>query len=349
MPVDGHANRVAGDARLRPGQQPLLSEKRVQERRLARVWPADDSDADWLGRIEVTAVFFFEGTPREDIILRRFLGFGGLRQGFAQRGVKVGEPLPVFGRQSDGVAEIESFVGTREPNPALGLIGNQNGGLAGPAYEAGEMPVRGHEADAAVGHEHDRIRLGHSRFGLRAHASIEGFSLPLVEPGRVDDGEAEVAEPGIAFAPVACHAGQVIDQRQLLADQPVEQRRLADVRTPDDGDGKRHQGLAAAGACPMRTTPSKACARWRTPAGAAGSARMASRDLPAASLSFAFMAASARISRAELRIGELASASGASRPPIALRSALSTSSMAALNRATSWRAGSTFGSDARAS
>ena len=35
---------------------------------------------------------------------------------------------------------------------------------------------------------------------------------------------------------VACGAGAVVHDGPLLADEAVEQRRLADVRTPDDGN-----------------------------------------------------------------------------------------------------------------
>jgi hypothetical protein len=42
------------------------------------------------------------------------------------------------------------------------------------------------------------------------------------------------------FAQVAGHARLVIDQRQPLADKAVEQGGLADIRPPDNGEGKAH-------------------------------------------------------------------------------------------------------------
>ena len=48
----------------------------------------------------------------------------------------------------------------------------------------------------------------------------------------------QVAEPRLALAAVPGHAGQVVDQRQAPPDQPVEQRRLADVRPADDRNTK---------------------------------------------------------------------------------------------------------------
>ena len=69
----------------------------------------------------------------------------------------------------------------------------------------------------------------------------------LFEARGVDRGEFEIAEPAVTLAAVARHARPVVDQRQPLADQAVEQRRLADVRPADDGDGEAH-GATLAGA-----------------------------------------------------------------------------------------------------
>ena len=68
----------------------------------------------------------------------------------------------------------------------------------------------------------------------------ERFLGGLFKAGGVDDAEFEIAETRLAFATVAGDAGLVVDERQLLADQPVEQGRLADIRPPDDGDERRH-------------------------------------------------------------------------------------------------------------
>ena len=77
-------------------------------------------------------------------------------------------------------------------------------------------------------------------FGLRPHAAGQAFRRRLFKAGGVDDGEIEIAEPGLAFAAVAGHARPVVDQRDAPADQPVEQRRLADIRPADNGDGETH-------------------------------------------------------------------------------------------------------------
>ncbi|MNO05331.1 hypothetical protein D3C81_2266690 [compost metagenome] len=42
-------------------------------------------------------------------------------------------------------------------------------------------------------------------------------------------------------APVARNARQVIDQRQLAADEAIKQCGLADIGTPDDGESETHR------------------------------------------------------------------------------------------------------------
>ena len=81
-----------------------------------------------------------------------------------------------------------------------------------------------------------RVGCADRRLGLRPHAGGERALGTLVEAGGIDHGEVEVAEPACAFAAVARHAGRIVDQRELLADQPVEQRRFADIGPADNGD-----------------------------------------------------------------------------------------------------------------
>src|SRR5215469_809856 len=54
-------------------------------------------------------------------------------------------------------------------------------------------------------------------------------------------------------ASMAGHPGKVVDQCEALADQAIEQRRLADVRPSDDGDREAHgqgQRVVDAALCP---------------------------------------------------------------------------------------------------
>src|SRR3990170_4812870 len=61
-------------------------------------------------------------------------------------------------------------------------------------------------------------------------------SQRAISSSSVDRLELEPEQAGMPEPPVAGDARLVVDQRQLLADQPVEQRRFADVRPADDHD-----------------------------------------------------------------------------------------------------------------
>ena len=49
-----------------------------------------------------------------------------------------------------------------------------------------------------------------------------------------------VADARAAEVPVAREAGEIGDERGARSRQPIEQRRLADVRTPDEDQGGQH-------------------------------------------------------------------------------------------------------------
>ena len=66
----------------------------------------------------------------------------------------------------------------------------------------------------------------------------------VLEAGGVDHPEFEPEQARLALAPVAGYARPVVDQRQALADEPVEQGRFADVGPADDGDGGEGHGAS---------------------------------------------------------------------------------------------------------
>ena len=80
-----------------------------------------------------------------------------------------------------------------------------------------------------------------------ALAAVQDPDVVDAEPEPEDGLEAaeiEAEHVGIALAAITGHAGPIVDQRELLADEAVEQRRLADIGTADDSDGgeTRHSG-----------------------------------------------------------------------------------------------------------
>ncbi len=146
----------------------------------------------------------------------------------------------MLGADRDRLAEAEriGFERARLAGAALALIGDQDCGLAGLAHQIGEGAIGRHRAGARIDQKQDRVGLRHRRRRLRLHARRKGFALGIFEAGGIDRLEAQIAEPGLAFAPIARHAGLVGDQSQTPADQPVEQGRFADIGPADNGDGE---------------------------------------------------------------------------------------------------------------
>ena len=79
--------------------------------------------------------------------------------------------------------------------------------------------------------------------GLFAHPRLEAFVGDVLIAGRVDQRQVHVADVAVGIAPVAGHAGPIIDQREAFADETIEQCRFAHIGAADDGDLQSHVGL----------------------------------------------------------------------------------------------------------
>ena len=75
-----------------------------------------------------------------------------------------------------------------------------------------------------------------------AHAPWEARRVLVLKACRVDDAKLEPEQLRVPFTAVARYARPVIDQRQALADEPVEQRRFPDVGPADDRDSGQGHG-----------------------------------------------------------------------------------------------------------
>src|SRR5690606_4536482 len=89
--------------------------------------------------------------------------------------------------------------------------------------------VDDHEGDVRRGQ-----RLPGPEHGVEV--GVLGDLRLAADPGRVDDHVAVLVDLHLHVDGVAGGAGDVGDDDPLLPDQPVEQRRLANVGTADDGE-----------------------------------------------------------------------------------------------------------------
>ena len=152
----------------------------------------------------------------------------------------------MLGADSDRLAKTKriGFQRARCAGAALALVGDQDRRLAGAAHQIGESAIGRRGAIARIDQKQHDIGLRQSRTRLRLHPPRQGFALGVFEACGIDHLERKIAEPALAFAAVARHAGLVVDQRQPPPDQAVEQGRFADIRTADNGDGESHDGAS---------------------------------------------------------------------------------------------------------
>ena len=104
-PLGLDRDRVAGDAGLGTGEQAVLAEDAVEQRRLAGVGAAEHGDAQRLGRVELAAVLLLAEGERLALVLLVRVEAGGRGQRLDERVVEVAEALAVLGGEGDRVAE----------------------------------------------------------------------------------------------------------------------------------------------------------------------------------------------------------------------------------------------------
>ena len=122
------------------------------------------------------------------------------------------------------------------------LFATRTTGVALGAEPAADFLVERREALARIDQEQRRVGVAHRGLGLLAHPSGQAMRVLVLEARRVDHPEVEPEQLRLALAPVASHARPVVDQREALADEAVEQGRFADVGPADDGDGRKGHG-----------------------------------------------------------------------------------------------------------
>jgi hypothetical protein len=94
-------DRIAGDARFRPGQQPVFADHRVDQRRLAGVGTPDDGDAQ---RFVGVSVLIISGEARHR---RRHRSVSSRRYRMAQRLMQLANALAMLGGERQRIAQAQ--------------------------------------------------------------------------------------------------------------------------------------------------------------------------------------------------------------------------------------------------
>ncbi len=180
----------------------------------------------------------------------------------------------MFGGKGDGFAKAQAkgFHDAAFRRSAFRLVGDQHDGRIAFAQPAGNFLVQRRDACARVDQEQSDVAIVDRRLRLDTHPARQRLRVFILIAGGVDDGEVQTQKMRLTFPPVARHARLVIHQRQLLADQAVEQGGLAHIGASDDRYGGQHgpypssqktDAPARAGGWPIEWTPPPACAGAR--------------------------------------------------------------------------------------
>ena len=158
---------------------------------------------------------------------------------------QVDEPFAMLGADRDRLAKAERKASSMPglAGAALGLVGGDDHRRRLGAQPAGDLLVERGQALARVDQEQGDVGVAHRGLGLGAHPARQACAGPRPRTRRCRSpgirGRAGCASPSRRSRVTP---GPVVDQRQPLADQPVEQRRFADIGPADDGDGGKGHG-----------------------------------------------------------------------------------------------------------
>ena len=240
--LERHVNRIAGRAGLVERDQTLFTQPGVDEGALADVRPAG------------------HGQPNGGFGCRLhgvgIVVFWKVHQRCFQQ---TANPLAV--RRRDGMrvpdAQLVELPEQWRFGHPLGLVGRQHHTLLLGAQEARDVVVVSRQATPHIHHEDHRVGLRHRLTRLPRHLGHHAGGLFGFEAAGVDHDELAPAQACIAVVPVTRQAGKVGDDRIAALGDAIEQRGLAHVRPPDDGDDRLHQArISSAG---KRKAPRPGC------------------------------------------------------------------------------------------
>ena len=118
----------------------------------------------------------------------------------------------------------------------VALVDDEDHGGLGSTQPIGDLVVERRKSGMGVDREQDQVRFLDGDPCLVLHPLLDVGARVELQPTGVDHGEGAAVPLGRAVDAVAGRARDVGDDGQPLADEPVEERALPDVRAADDRD-----------------------------------------------------------------------------------------------------------------
>ena len=145
-----------------------------------------------------------------------------------------------IGEEPESVSDIGGDLGPGLGVEQLPLVEHDHDRTAGGIDALGQALILMGDAVGGIDDQHgrvgpiDRLQSPYERVVLGA---LVDTRLPA-HPGGVDEAQRAVRRFDDRVDGVSRRTGHVVHDRTLIADQPIEQRRLPDVRPPDDGNSR---------------------------------------------------------------------------------------------------------------
>ena len=152
---------------------------------------------------------------------------------------QVAAAVAVYRRDGDRVAEAEPVELEREHVLArvVDLVREEEHGLVGAAEDRGQLLVAGHHAGPRVGDEEDEVGFGDRGLRLLGDRARQRRRVGDVDAAGVDQQEAVPVPLADELFAVTGDAGCLVHDGGAALREPVDERRLADVREADDRHG----------------------------------------------------------------------------------------------------------------
>ena len=116
---------------------------------------------------------------------------------------------------------------------AVNFVGGQEHRLARAAQDTSRSFVTGGRADDRVHHQDHRVGGTHGHRCLLGYQQLQALGVGLPSPGVLDDEPASGPQRVVGH-PVTGHPGHVLNDGFAPTQDPIDQRRLADVRPAHD-------------------------------------------------------------------------------------------------------------------
>src|SRR5579875_752414 len=140
-------------------------------------------------------------------------------------------------------AEREELDGVVGSCLGLGFVYRQDEGFMGTTDEIGDLPVAGRQPGFSIDQEEDDVGFFEGQLGLLLSRTRDIGRRDVLEfdvghqAAGIEDRERYAVPLGLAEDAVARRAGNRLDDGSSLADEAIEEGRLAGVRPSNDGDG----------------------------------------------------------------------------------------------------------------